>query len=318
MNSEEHLYLNNEENWYLLMNAEEHGPFTREELTEKLPSMEGEETWIKGPGYPNWVRAGSAGLYSDEVERKEPSSILWLFYLYFMPGTFFRNFVLKNATTFTLFSAWIYGIAGTIERIDSKIAQGKELPFGETWGSYWLAALLIGVLGGLFYLTIGGWWYKYRLKLSDAKDVDSKLVRRVYIFSSLVWVIPTILVTLTETSNLDNPYDSLSGIWYAILLIFPFWSLWTSYVGARTTFPVRRFKAVIWFLILPFAFYFITIILSTIMVFVETEDRNDRLVESFLQMKAMPEPNGPDCVCPEYAFTHKMMNKTEQLKVSQN
>jgi len=43
---------------------------------------------------------------------------------------------------------------------------------------------------------------------------------------------------------------------YSVLfLIFPFWSLWVSYTGAKTMFDVSPGKAKLWFLILPSAFY---------------------------------------------------------------
>jgi hypothetical protein len=42
-------------------------------------------------------------------------------------------------------------------------------------------------------------------------------------------------------------------------VLFPFWSIATSYIGIRTLFAVVRWKAVTWFIVLPAMAYGITL-----------------------------------------------------------
>lgn len=207
----------------------------------------------------------------DDVDnRQEANSLLWLVYLYFMPTTFFQSFVLKSTPALTLLCTWVYGIAGVIDRMDSRIAEGRTGFYGLDWSSYWVSAVGLGALGGLIYYLIGGWWYRVRLSLSGAKGIDRALARRVYVFASLVMAIPTLFLALSETQAHDTPFDaSLAPVeyWHAFLLLFPFWSLFTSYKGVRTSFDVRPGWARVWFLILPFLFYFLFVLLSSVFLF---------------------------------------------------
>ncbi|MBF0382814.1 MAG: hypothetical protein HQL69_17475 [Magnetococcales bacterium] len=166
------------------------------------------------------------------------------------------------------------GIIGSMEQFDKKLLQddiresvgraGKMVgiplyePVLESWVGYWSGVLLFGAIGGLFLWWIGGWWYKIRIKWSGHRDPDSRIARLVYVYSSFTRAGPTVVsivfLSLFFDHYLDywqNPDFNLSPF----LMIFPFWSLATSYIGVTTCFEVSKTKARIWFLILPVTFY---------------------------------------------------------------
>jgi hypothetical protein len=249
--------------WYCSINARRKGPYTFEELLEKLPHVEGLDTWIKGPGVLRWKRARDVEVFGqdDDVESTPPNPAFWLTYLFFKPSVFYRTFVIRRTPALTLLCAWIYGMVGAIDRMDSRALAGKALPFGESWIAYWIAVTVVGVFGGLFYFFIGGWWYRMRPGYSGVIDPDKGLARRVYLFASQILAVPVVLMTALETSNYSSPLEAAASPgspWHSIFLIFPFWSVWSSYIGVRTAFPVK-YKgpdgAKLWFLILPCVFY---------------------------------------------------------------
>jgi len=194
---------------------------------------------------------------TPETQSAGPAGTLWLVYLFFRPRLFFRHFVVEPIPGLTALCAWIYGISGVIDEIDMRSGLSRPMPFADSWGAHWGFILVAGVVAGLLYFAIGGWWYRVRLCWSGAEDPDRRLARRVYLFASQVVAIPFIDAKLLETGHFPTPAaasDSASG-WYALLLVFPFWLAWTSYVGVRSTFSVRRGLALLWFLLLPGLFY---------------------------------------------------------------
>ncbi len=74
----------------------------------------------------------------------------------------------------------------------------------------------------------------------------------------MVLAFPILLTQVVETGTYTTPLDSAhseGSLWYFLLLIFPFWSVWSSYAGVRTAFSLRRGLAVLWFLVLPVVAY---------------------------------------------------------------
>lgn len=216
---------------------------------------------------------GNAGAFSGDLTLDGPSrvpgrtarppGILWLVYLFFRPRIFFQNFVVDSIPSLTAVCAWFFGMAGVINRIDRSLIVNRSTfsVVGAGWATYWSYVAFCGVLAGLLYFGIGGWWYRVRLCWSGAKEPDRALARRVYLFAAQIYALPILVVMLAETSAYSTPLaaaNAESG-WYLLLLITPFWSAWNSYVGVRTAFDVRRFASMIWFLFLPSLLYFLAI-----------------------------------------------------------
>jgi hypothetical protein len=160
------------------------------------------------------------------------------------------------------------GIAGAMNRIDEKIIQA-ELGHASSgwestaswllssWFNYWLIVVAAGLIGAVFLWYLGGWWYKKRLQWSGATEPSSLLVRRVYTMQELVLAGPTVLLALVQTALFSNYREAWRAdeLWNSSILVFVFWSCWTSYVAVTTAFQVSKPKARIWFLVLPVLLY---------------------------------------------------------------
>jgi hypothetical protein len=254
-----------DKSWYYAEDGEAVGPFFRDELAGKLPELQGPETLVHGPGLSDWRVAGEVPelrLAPPEPSTK-PLAVLWLVYLFFRPRMFFQNFVIESAPGLTALCAWIYGVSGALDWIESRLMPEIAPGLGDSWRAYWTLALVLGVVQGAFFFAIGGWWYRVRLEWSGASNPDRALARRVYLFASQVLAIPWIAMTACDTATYDNPGAAVAaagGWWAAVAIVFPVWSCWNSYVGVRTAFVVRRGAARLWFFILPCAFYAVFVI----------------------------------------------------------
>ncbi len=249
-----------ERDWYYAKDAETVGPFTRVELVGKLAELQGAQTLVYGPGFSDWQPAGEVPeLTAVPVEPPpRPSPVLWLVYLFFRPRRFFQHFVVDATPGLTVLCAWIYGMTGVMDSLEGWQPDESRVT-GWSWPTYWTVVVVGGVLAGALYFSIGGWWYKVRLAWSGAVEPAPALARRVYLFAAQVLTIPQLVAAVVATSMFESPEtaEQTKSAWFALPLLFLFWSCWTSYVGVRAAFVVRRGLAMLWFLILPLALYFI-------------------------------------------------------------
>ncbi len=185
---------------------------------------------------------------------------LWLIYLFVQPYRFFANMP-RLVTSYTLvYASYLYGVASAIDRLDLELARmdigGRARPLAEfvsgSWGRYWGVALGTGLIGAIMYYAVGGWWYKTRIKWCGVADPDPHEARRVYVFASLVWALPAVLLAVTDSLRSASPVTSEAG-WLSLGLGLAalFWSYYVSYRGTRTAFGTSRWLARLWFLILP-------------------------------------------------------------------
>ncbi len=228
-----------------------------------------------------WTPSGSgppaAGAYGSSIPPPPPppiepeSSPLLprnLVDLFVRPRRFFTGQLALGKTPYIIVAAWCYGIATSVDRIDQEILKsqlGRSNPFAqrlvstvtESWPLFWAWVLAIGAINGLLLWLIGGWWYRKRLRWSGAADADKRLARLTYIYSSFVLAGPLVLATLFRTALYPNyaaASDAMESL-SVLMLVFPFWSVATSYAGATALFPVSKGRARLWFLILPIVFY---------------------------------------------------------------
>lgn len=183
--------------------------------------------------------------------------------LFISPGKFFESTVKIGNKVHLVLATFVFGIATAIDRFETDILQkqlgrsGGLSDIGETWLWFWITILVIGLISSFFIWTLGGWWYKTRLRFSGEENPDQLAARQVYIYSSFVYAAPLFLGTLIYSMIYKNYFeaseqDSILGI---IVLVFLFGSLITSYIGARKIFNVIKWKALVWFIILPAIFY---------------------------------------------------------------
>ena len=210
--------------------------------------------------------------YSDTKEAIHPKgSPLWpkhLAELYIKPTKFFAGQLALHKTPYLLFVTWCYGISHSIGRLNKDMFRalmerptfpGYFGPWTESWLAYWANVFVYGIAAALGVWFVGGWWYRVRVRWSGSKNPDIKLARQVYIYASFVHACPIVLIALISTvlyPSYSTAFASVS-VFSDIILIFPFWSLVTSYKGVRTLFDVSKWRARLWFLILPALVYII-------------------------------------------------------------
>lgn len=193
-----------------------------------------------------------------ETFESEPKFILGLWYLYFQPQRFFKQVVVEPAPLLTAICAWLFGMAGVIDQIDKQHLKGSALTEQMGWGVYLGTVVVLGILGGLVYYGIGGWWYRVRLGWSGVSDADPPVARRIYLYASMVAAIPIVLATLGQVAVYSTPAEMMDAVTpeaiavMLVLLLFVIWSIWTSYNGVTTVYEsIVRGRAIVWFLVLP-------------------------------------------------------------------
>lgn len=199
------------------------------------------------------------------LEAEPPHWSLWLFYLYFRPAAFFRNFVVRPVPILGIIAGWSVGIVSMADRIETRLATsgagGTEsiyTIFAADWPIFWVSCLTVGAAAGFIYYHLGGWWYRKRLEFSEGTPgPDAALPTRVYIFSFQAYTIPSILYLAWMTYRYDSPLAAFRGSdpWGMVVIVALLWSVVVSYRGVVTLFDVRRWKALLWFLILPIVVY---------------------------------------------------------------
>jgi hypothetical protein len=188
--------------------------------------------------------------------------------LFVRPGKFFSSQLALGRTPYAVLVTWCYGISSAIDRVDTELMRaelGRARPaweelaphVAESWLGFWGWVLASGAFGGLLLWWIGGWWYRTRTRWSGASNPDRHLSRLVFVYSSFVFAGPAVAFVLLQTllyPNYAAAYASDEGF-SLLLLVFPFWSISTSYIGVTTLFDVSIWKARVWFVFLPLLAY---------------------------------------------------------------
>lgn len=188
--------------------------------------------------------------------------------LFVIPSQFFASFHELARPPLLLLATLCLGIASMVDRIEQHLLRAEmgEAVSGwsevspwllHSWGTLWVVLLVLGALNVPLFWYLGGWWYRLRLKWSGATALDSLRPRLLFVYSSLVYALPVVLVMLGETLLFPNYRlaRDAEGSWTFIFVVLSFWSVVVSYCGATRTFTLARRKALIWFLLLPWTLY---------------------------------------------------------------
>jgi len=187
------------------------------------------------------------------------------------PRDYFANGSVLRDRAGIVIAAFLAGIANAIDRIDQNIVKADLRPHTgkgmdsftswavSSWSSYWFTVLIVGAISGTITWYLRGWWYRKRLEWSGAAEVAPDDARSIATLQNLVCVLPALAWAVIQTFI----YQNYVAAWEAsnaggmLILVFLYWSCWTSYCAATTVYALNRNKARLWFLILPAVFYFL-------------------------------------------------------------
>lgn len=207
-------------------------------------------------------------LPSRTAQPASGSSLPLLVALFVSPSQFFASLHALARLPLLLMATLCLGIASTVDRIEQHVLRA-EMGQGvsgwsevspwllHSWSTLWVVLVVLGAVNVPLFWYLGGWWYRLRLKWAGATSLDSLRPRLLFVYSSLVYALPVVLVMLGETLLFPNYRlaRDAEGNWTLIFVVLSFWSVVVSYCGATRTFTLARRKALIWFLLLPWTLY---------------------------------------------------------------
>ncbi len=188
------------------------------------------------------------------------------------PERFFPEGALRVATPVIVALVLLVGAASVIDRMDSaslrNLIQPDRFNPVEDWQTYWLAVVGGAILAGPLLYYVGGAWYWLRLRWSGAKAPDMLLSRRINLLTSAIPAVAILVDSLHLLARFDDPSSaSVSGGTAASVFIAPFYSVFVSYRAARSSFDVRRGRALFWFAILPTTLFATVIVVGFLLAF---------------------------------------------------
>ncbi|WP_336042372.1 hypothetical protein [Acinetobacter dispersus] len=197
------------------------------------------------------------------IKPLQPKQVITLF---FQPKKFFSQSKTYHHQSIIVI-AYLIGVVTVMDRIDQQLLRAETTnrtsfmsSAVDSWSSYWLWVLGMGIISAAFGWLIQGWWYKKRLQFSGAKEADPQLARHVYVLQSFVFALPIVITTAIQTFLYPNYIEAYnqSTILGFISVPFLFLSCWVSYRGATQVFHTNGW-AKFWFLGLPILFYVLII-----------------------------------------------------------
>jgi hypothetical protein len=216
----------------------------------------------------------SPGVFPDAAQRQGPpeegrdSFLRRVFLLFFRPGTFFAEMDAPKNQLWVAAFALTYGLSYTFDRYEMNQLRGRGGPFEVAgWPLFWGVLLPFAILAAAFIYSLGGAWYKFRVRLSGTPGADIRMVRRVYLSAAQIVAIPGLLYAIIKTFRYETPLDAALAdpTWLdTAFLVFPFLSYYASFRGVRTVFKTRKVSTAIWFFVLPSLFLLFLIVLLAV------------------------------------------------------
>lgn len=148
------------------------------------------------------------------------------------------------------------GASQIVERMDvialRGLLRGGALEVARSWSLYWTSVVGGALVAGPLAYLVGGWWYGLRVRWSGAARRDSALARRVFLLTSSLVSIPTLVLAAWSTIQHPDPTGTWrSGAVAMTQFVAPGFSLYVSYCAVMTCFAARRGRALFWFVALP-------------------------------------------------------------------
>lgn len=205
---------------------------------------------------------------------RRPKRRWWPVYLFFRPRKYFLRYAVNPSPVRTVFCILSVGLIFAFARFNTVKSQADTYGYlytfiGNDTAMYGFYLFCFSFFIGFFDYLLFGWWFKLRLRFCGATVFDPLLPRRIYIHSCLIPAIPLLMLILVnlmtwkwDTSDYEDWV--IVGGFFAFLFLY-YYSIYVSYRGVRTCFPVEKRPARVWFLILPvFNTFFWFIVLCVI------------------------------------------------------
>ncbi len=190
-----------------------------------------------------------------------------LYDLFFRPSRFFADLNASNvqdSPTVLILIAWSMGLESMVDQLENQFTRvelGQSRGYWSMWSAwlfaswthFWLFMLLGAASWALWRWYFGGWWYGVRLKWAGAREFDALTPRLLNGYSSLISALPLTLLLIVETITFPSyplARDSEELVSY-FLLAAGFWAIVVSYKGAMARCALIRWRALLWFLVLP-------------------------------------------------------------------
>lgn len=137
----------------------------------------------------------------------------------------------------------------------------------DSWLNYWGFVLGLGFLIMPLIWYLSGWGFNLLIQWSGDPNYNRTFGRMIYIYTSMIYCLPRIMVLFYETVFYKNDDVALStdtksivAFLLALLLaILPFWSWIAAYIAVKKNFSVQAKKSIFWFIALPAVWYFLTL-----------------------------------------------------------
>lgn len=211
---------------------------------------------------------------------RPPKPGLWLVYLFLRPARFYPHYVVDAAPLLTAFALMAMGVAEALTQVAFGQSPGFTRHFADDWVACWIMMGAAGLIGAVVFYAVGGWWYRERLRLCGAYDVDPWLPRRAYIYSTLVVTLPTLAWVVWKMLGGVSPEAALTltlddAPIVTALFVLNAWSCCISYAGAMAIFKLKRAAARFWLLALPMSYYVLGLVVIVAQVLVDRERASD-------------------------------------------
>lgn len=202
--------------------------------------------------------------YSMDALDADRGTLAWYMLpiaFFFMPGRFMRSCGVHLSTGVLFLIIWITGISSLLNSLETRSLTGsKFVTIPDEWAVLAGYAIGGGLIRGGFIYGLGGLWYRARLSMCGFNGAEWRQTGRVYmsagIFKQLFFVVYICYAATqfdTYTAYLQD--DSASMTFYfsflSAVVLMQIWSSITLYAGSIATFPLKKFWAAIWLLVLP-------------------------------------------------------------------
>jgi hypothetical protein len=200
------------------------------------------------------------------------------------PANYFETAWLSASDRMVATSAWVVGVAYSIERVDKGLASrsvaiqpGGSAPplarseqliqtISERWLDYWLWCAAWGLVGGFLAWFLNGFAWRVLLRFSGVGGVSSDAARRAAIFCALFWSVPLVSLHLAVVPFYGSYSQAYESPLIDVLMVpFIVFGYWVAFAVARRHFKAPPLRSAFWFFLVPnFLFVVLPVLIGVV------------------------------------------------------